>query len=104
MRPMLRVFFPAALVWVACAAAAGSLEAIRVSADGKVFVRADSGRPFIAWGFNYDRDYKFRLIEEYWDKEWAAVESHFRQMQHLGANVVRVHRQFGKFMDAPNQP
>ena len=33
----------------------------------------DSGRPFVPWGFNYDRDYKMRLIEEYWDKEWNTV-------------------------------
>jgi aryl-phospho-beta-D-glucosidase BglC (GH1 family) len=32
------------------------------------------------------------------------VESHFGQMQQLGANVVRVHLQFGKFMDAPDKP
>jgi hypothetical protein len=54
---MLRFVISGALLWAACAAAAGSVEAIRVSAGGKGFVRADSGRPFIAWGFNYDRDY-----------------------------------------------
>jgi hypothetical protein len=45
-----------------------------------------------------------RLIEEYWDKEWSTVETDFRQMQRLGANVVRVHLQFGKFMDGPDKP
>src|SRR5262249_5753884 len=45
-----------------------------------------------------------RLIEEYWDKEWATVESDFRQIQQLGANVIRVHFQFAKFMDAPDKP
>src|SRR5262249_38587280 len=59
---------------------------------------------FIVWGVNYDRDYRMRLIEEYWDAEWATVESDFRQIQRLGANVVRVHLQFGKFMDAPDKP
>jgi hypothetical protein len=101
---MLRCFISGAFLWGTFATSAGALEAIWVSADGKGFVRADSGRPFIAWGVNYDRDYKMRLIEEYWDKEWFTVESDFRQIQQLGANVVRVHLQFGKFMDAPEKP
>lgn len=101
---MLRFFIACALLWETCTAATTKPESIRVSADGKGFVLANSGRPFIAWGFNYDRDYKMRLIEEYWDQEWSTVEVDFRHMQRLGANVVRVHLQFGKFMDAPHKP
>jgi hypothetical protein len=101
---MLRLFISCVLLWETCVAATAKLEPIRISADNKAFVRGDSGRPFIVWGVNYDRDYKMRLIEDYWDQEWSTVESHFRQIQQLGANVVRVHLQFAKFMDAPDKP
>jgi hypothetical protein len=101
---MLRLFISWALLANACVGATGKLEPIRLSADGKGFVRGDSARPFIVWGVNYDRDYKMRLIEDYWDKEWSTVESAFRQIQRLGANVVRVHLQFAKFMEAPDKP
>ena len=75
-----------------------------MSKDGRGFVGAASGKGFTPWGFNYDRDYKLRLLEEYWDAEWATVAEDFREMKQLGANVVRIHLQLPKFMDAPNQP
>jgi hypothetical protein len=80
------------------------LERVRVSADGKGFVLEKSRKPFIPWGFNYDHDERGRLLEDYWEEEWPAVERHFRQMKALGANVVRIHLQFGKFMDAADRP
>lgn len=61
------------------------------------------GRPFRPWGFNYDRDYKSRLIEEYWHDEWETVVGDFREMRALGANVVRVHLQVAAFMDGPDR-
>ena len=73
---------------------------ITVSKDKKGFVLDSSRRPFVPWGFNYDHDADGRLIEDYWDEEWPTVEAHFGQMKKLGANVVRVHLQLGKFMDA----
>jgi dienelactone hydrolase len=79
-------------------------EWIKVSKDGRGFVGAASGQRFVPWGFNYDRDYKMRLLEDYWDTEWATVVEDFREMKQLGANVVRVHLQFARFMDAPDQP
>ena len=100
----LKRIFSSTLLLVAFSAAANAVEAIAISKDGKGFVLADSGRPFVAWGFNYDRDYKMRLIEEYWDKEWDTVAADFREMKRLGANVVRVHIQFARFMDAPDKP
>ncbi|MBL8853614.1 MAG: cellulase family glycosylhydrolase [Planctomycetaceae bacterium] len=59
---------------------------------------------FTPWGFNYDHDRHGRLIEDYWHDEWATVEEDFREMKALGANVVRVHLQFGKFMASASQP
>jgi hypothetical protein len=77
---------------------------VRVSADKSGFVLDPSGKPFAPWGVNYDHDAKGRLIEDYWDDEWPAVDRHFRQMKALGANVVRVHLQLGKFMTAADRP
>ncbi len=90
----------------ACAlpAAAADMEWVRVSKDGRGLVLDSSGKPFVPWGFNYDHDDAGRLIEDYWESEWPAVERHFAQMKRLGANVVRVHLQFGKFMTAPDRP
>jgi hypothetical protein len=82
----------------------GEMPWVRVSRDQKGFVLDPSGRPFVPWGFNYDRDDKGRLLEDYWETEWPAVEAHFGQMKKLGANVVRVHLQLGKFLDGPDRP
>jgi hypothetical protein len=62
------------------------------------------GRAFVPWGFNYDHDRDGRLLEDYWADEWPTVEQDFREMRQLGANVVRVHLQLGRFMDAPVRP
>jgi hypothetical protein len=77
---------------------------VQVAKDQKGFVLAPSARPFVPWGFNYDHDDKGRLLEDYWEDEWPTVEAHFGQMKKLGANVVRVHLQVGKFMDGPDKP
>jgi hypothetical protein len=80
------------------------LERVRVSSDGRSFVLHLSGRAFTPWGFNYDHDETGRLLEDYWDVEWPKVEEDFREMKALGANVVRVHLQFGKFMRSETEP
>lgn len=80
------------------------LEPIRVAQDGKGFVLEPSGKPFKPWGFNYDHDAKGRLIEDYWDTEWDAIKGDFAEMKALGANVVRIHLQFGKFMTTADKP
>lgn len=93
------------------------LPRIRVSDDKKGFVQG-SARPregaqtppataeshLKMWGFNYDHDSEGRLLEDYWDDEWPLVEKHFGQMKRLGANVVRVHLQTGKFMESAEKP
>jgi hypothetical protein len=76
---------------------------VAVSQDKKGFTLYPSGRPFEPWGLNYDHDDRGRLLEDYWQDEWPAVEAHFGQMKGLGANVVRVHLQLGKFMDGPDR-
>ena len=80
------------------------LEFVRVSTNGKSFVCEPSGTVFVPWGFNYDHDEAGRLIEDYWETEWSKVEEDFREMKQLGANVVRIHLQFGQFMVSEGQP
>jgi hypothetical protein len=77
---------------------------VKVAADKRSFALDPSGRAFVPWGLNYDHDEQGRLLEDYWEAEWAKVETDFRAMRKLGANVVRVHLQFGKFMDAADRP
>jgi hypothetical protein len=77
---------------------------VRASPDNTGFVLEPSGTPFRPWGFNYDHDPAGRLIEDYWVAEWPRVEADFAQMKRLGANVVRVHLQFAKFMTGPESP
>ncbi len=78
------------------------LEWVQVAPDGLGFVLVPSGRSFSPWGFNYDHDERERLLEDYWEAEWVKVEEDFGEMKALGANVVRVHLQFGKFLPEPN--
>lgn len=86
------------------AAAPPGPEHIAVTADGRGFEVRPLGLKFAPWGFNYDHDAAGRLIEDYWDKEWPKVEEDFEEMRALGAKVVRVHLQFGRFMEATNRP
>lgn len=78
--------------------------AISVSPDGRGFVEQPGGRPFVPWGFNYDHDENLRLIEDYWVDEWPKIEADFAEMRALGANVVRVHLQFSRFMRSATEP
>ncbi|QDT40562.1 Cellulase (glycosyl hydrolase family 5) [Gimesia alba] len=83
---------------------AAELDWIQVSQDGKSFVTAKEQTPFVPWGFNYDHDREGQLLEDYWNTDWKTIEQDFAEMKQLGANVVRIHIQFGKFMAAPDQP
>lgn len=90
---------------LACAAAAyGKTPRVRVAESGERFVLGDSGETFRPWGFNYDHDRDGRLIEDYWHDEWETVAEDFAEMRALGANVVRVHLQFGRFMESAETP
>jgi hypothetical protein len=93
-----------ALCGTARAEQPNELPRVAVSKDKKGFVLEPGDKPFVPWGFNYDHDETGRLIEDYWEKEWEKIETDFAQMKKLGANVVRVHLQFGKFMLAADKP
>ena len=81
-----------------------AIERVAISDDEKGFVLKPSGKKFIPWGFNYDRNNEGGLLESYWHEKWDKVVEDFGEMKQLGANVVRIHLQFGKFMDSAVKP
>ena len=80
------------------AADSPQLEWIKVSSDNKGFVQARSGEPFVVWGVNYDHDRGGALLEDYWRDDWETVVEDFKEIKALGANVVRIHLQLGRYM------
>ncbi len=79
------------------------LERIQPSEDGQSFMGAETGERFVVWGVNYDHDFPGRLLEDYWVEEWETVVEDFQEIKDLGANVVRIHLQVGKFMESPEE-
>lgn len=108
MRAKRRFVFSTFLLGLGAAAPAGAgtdkLEWIAVDRTRSGLVLAESGRRFVPVGFNYDHDEQGRLLEDYWAREWTKVRQDFREMKALGANVVRVHLQLGRFLEAPGRP
>ncbi len=105
---MRQCFHRGSLVILIATCLAGVTEAadmpwIQVSKDKHGFVQTPGDKPYVPWGFNYDHDKDGRLLEDYWEAEWPAVEAHFKQMRQLGANVVRIHLQVAKFMTGPEK-
>ncbi len=92
-----------AIVTMLTSAAVAEMPRIVISPDGRGFLEAGTGKSFRPWGFNYDHDAAGRLLEDYWDNEWSTVVEDLAEMQKLGANVARIHLQFGKFMDSATQ-
>jgi hypothetical protein len=80
------------------------LARISLSADRKRFVESNTQKPFQPWGVNYDHDEKGRLIEDYWHNQWPKIVEDFQEIKALGANAVRIHLQFGKFMQSAEIP
>src|SRR5207253_944698 len=76
-------------------------DSIGVSLDGRGFQFLASKEEFRPWGVNYGHA---GLIEDFWTHDWPRVVDDFREMRQLGANVARVHLQFGKFMTALDRP
>lgn len=75
-----------------------------ISIDGNKFIDAD-GKEIILWGFNYDRSTK-SLMEDHWGENdfWDNFRDDFYEMKALGANVVRLHLQYNKYMNSPTEP
>lgn len=102
-----------AAILLCCLAAAASAVAavsagaepqskIAVAADGRGFVETKSGKAFFPWGMNYGHGGRF--MEDFWDTDWETLAKDFRDLRAMGANVVRVHLQFGRFMAGPAAP
>ncbi|TWU41960.1 cellulase family glycosylhydrolase [Novipirellula artificiosorum] len=102
--PVLVCCLTTVIAVIRVASADQPLERIRVSEDRTYFVRGAADERFVVWGVNYDHDADGRLLEEYWDVEWSTVVEDFSEIRSLGANCVRIHLQFGVFMDKPDQP
>ncbi len=77
---------------------------IQLSDDHRHFILSKDNSRFTPWGVNYDHDAKGLLLEDYWEQEWSRVEEDFQEMKVLGANVVRIHLQLGKFMQEAERP
>ncbi len=86
------------------ARADGAFARVRVSDDGKHLVLGKSGQRFVPWGFNYLGEFE-QLAEDDWASPagWSRIETDFREMRKLGANVVRWHLQFETFMKSPER-
>jgi hypothetical protein len=82
--------------------ASPAIERVVVSRDHHGFALVPSGRAFHPWGLNYG--HHGRLIEDFWDDQWDTLALDLKKMKSLGANVVRVHLQFGRFMTGPTTP
>src|SRR6476646_10393770 len=89
------------VVALLCSRAGGAIDAVRISPNGRGFVLAELNKPFIPWGFNYGAT--DALLDGDWEHQWDVIERDFRAMQDLGANVVRVHLQVARFMDAADR-
>ena len=59
------------------------------------------GKYFFPWGFNYTNSKGVELIEDNWDDKaiWGIITDDFQEMKDMGANVVRIHLQYHKFME-----
>ncbi len=80
-----------------------ALPRVTIGSDGKSFQQVGADKPFVVWGVNYDHNRDGQLIEDYWTTDWKQVSEDFQEIRDLGANVVRVHLQLGKFMRSPEE-
>src|SRR6516165_7589065 len=105
---MVTASFRAILPAFLCLPVLATPDWITLDKAGIGFLAAGSGAKFTPWGYNYFRDERFRLLEDYWNDDgpqgWAKVERDFQEMKRLGENTVRLHLQFAKFMEAPDRP
>src|SRR5579871_3528216 len=85
----------------ALAEEAVALPRVVVGKDGRGFVIEGTAQAFHPWGMNYGNH--GRLMEDFWGEDWETLARDFRELRALGANVVRVHLQFGRFMKSAGE-
>ena len=61
----------------------------------------ENGDDFFPWGFNYTNPALVDLVEDYWMMEdaWQIIDKDFDEMKTYGANTVRIHLQYVKYME-----
>jgi hypothetical protein len=96
------IAFPISLAAADASPPASKLPRVVVAPDSHGFVLQGTTTPFHPWGANYGN--AGRLMEDFWDTDWDTLATDFRDLRQLGANVVRVHLQVGKFMISPTEP
>ncbi|EDY18210.1 conserved hypothetical protein-transmembrane region and signal peptide prediction [Chthoniobacter flavus Ellin428] len=80
---------------------AADLPRVVVAEDKRGFILEGTQQAFHPWGMNYGND--GRLMEDFWDTDWQTLANDFQKLREMGANVVRVHLQFGKYMRSPTE-
>ena len=78
------------------------LSQVIVSEDEKSFVYKDTGIEFVPFGVNYDHDYNFKLIEDFWDNK-KKISDDFAYIKKLGFNVIRIHLQQFIYLKSRNK-
>lgn len=73
-----------------------------ISPDGSNFILQKTSQDFNPWGMNYGH-YGI-LIKDFKDPEWDTLQSDFKKLKNMGANVVRIHIQYDEFMLSANDP
>jgi hypothetical protein len=66
----------------------------------------ENGDAFFPWGFNYTNPALVDLVEDYWmmEEAWTIIKKDFKEMKAYGANTVRIHLQYVKFMENTTTP
>lgn len=82
-----------------------SLPKILAFDEDKTFIDAQGNR-FFPWGFNYSDAAGVGLIDDnlYSEDSWKIIDQDFAEMKSYGANMVRVHLQYHRFMIDPETP
>lgn len=78
---------------------AAGMDQVAVSKDGRGFVLQPSGKPFVPWGLNYGNH--GRLIEDYWESDWQAVEKDFTDVKALGGREERTLQACAEMVGGP---
>jgi len=81
-----------------------TISKIRIQQNAS-FVDQD-GNLFFPWGLNYTNPKEVGLIEDQWEdaEVWNTINSDFEEMKTLGANVIRIHLQYHRFMEDATTP
>ncbi len=66
------------------------------------FINIKSGKDFYPYGVNYDHNYKFMLLENFWQNK-DKISEDFTYIRKLNFNIIRIHLQQFVFLKSPNE-